>query len=144
MKLILHKGHIYLPLGNNVVINRGDFEVVIKDNINVDEYTTTAIINGEQQVFNNSFSITESQLNGPYLELKIVLVNKLDGTALEYTSDKQPITRAIVLGQPPKEWYPSTVQSLLDRLAALESKTANNFELVFEAIRELKNKGEVL
>jgi len=144
MKLILLNNHIYLPAGNGVIVKRGDFEVEVKDKINPDEFIMTASINGEQQVFTNSFSVTEDQLNSPYLELTITLTSKLDDTTIVYTSDKQPVTRAVVLGLPPKEWYPSTMQSLLDRVAILESKTKTNFDLVYKAIKELKNKGEVL
>lgn len=144
MKLILLKNHIYLPTGNNVVIRRGYFDVVVKDKININNFTMVADINGEQQVFTDQFAITEEQLSKPYLELKIILTSKTDGTVIVYTSDKQPITRAAVLGLPPNEWYPSVVQSLLDRISALESLTNENFELVFEAIKELKNRGEVL
>jgi len=144
MKLILHKNNIYLPLGNNAVIDNANFTIIVKDNINLNDYTQVVYINNNPLEFNTSFSINIKQLSGAYLELKIVLVNKYTNETIIYTSDKIPITRAVVLGLSSNEWYPSTISSILERLAVLESSTNSNFELVFNAIRELKNKGDVL
>lgn len=144
MKLILHKNHIYLPVGNNIVIKDADFNIAVKDDINLNDYVSTVYINGNAEVFNTYFTINITKLQTPYLDLKIVLTHRDTGETITYTSDKLPITRAVVLGQSSNEWYPSTMNSILERLALLENSTANNFNLVYEAIRELKNKGDVL
>ena len=144
MKLILQKNHIYLPMSNNVVIKDASFEVLIKDNIDPNDYIMTAVVNGKQKVFTNYFTVNISELASSYLDIKIILTSRVSGNTIEYVSDKYPITRAVVLGLPSNEWYPDNIRSMQDRLAELEKTSKNNFDLVFEAIRELKNRGEVL
>ena len=144
MKLILNKNHIYLPIGNNIVIKDATFNIQVKDNINLADYTSTVIINGKQKVFTDYFTINITELTEPYITLEIVLTNKNTGESIKYTADTYPVTRAVVLGMPSTEWYPDAVRSILERLAALESSSEKSFGLVYEAIRELKNRGEVL
>lgn len=144
MKLVLNKSHIYLPAGSYTITEGISFDIQYLDRNNPDDYNKTAICNGEQIIFDTGLILPITKLKGPYLDLTIVLTNKYTGDQTVYTSDKQPLTKALVLGLPSNEWYPSVLQSMMDRLAALENSTNSNFELVYQAIRELKNKGDVL
>lgn len=144
MKLVLNKNHIYLPAGSYTITEGISFDVQYLDVNKPDDYNKTAICNGEQIVFDTGLTLPITKLKGSYLDLTIVLTNKYTGDQTVYTSDKQPLTKALVLGLSSNEWYPSVLQSMMDRLAALENSTNSNFELVYQAIRELKNKGDVL
>lgn len=144
MKLILQNNHIYLPTGNNVVIKDATFNIQVNDDINIADYISSVSINGKQKEFTNYFTINVAELQDPYINLEITLINRYTGDTIKYTADKYPVTRAVVLGLPSNEWYPSTLQSLLERLADLEKKENDRYELISKAIRELNSKGDVL
>ena len=144
MKLILNKNHIYMPAGSYTITDEATFEIQAKDVSSLSDFIITVSYNGNTITTDGIFKIPVRQLTSPYLEIVITLTNRSTGHISTYTSDKQALTRAVVLGLPTNEWYPSVVQSLLDRLAALEGSSEKNFNLVFEAVRELKNRGEVL
>lgn len=144
MKLTLQKNHIYLPISNNVVIKDATFNIQIKDDINISDYIATVSINGKQKEFTDYFTVNITDLKEPYITLEIILTNRYNGEIIKYESDKYPVTRAVVLGLPSNEWYPDAVRSLLERLADLEKKEDERFELVSKAIRELNSKGDVL
>lgn len=170
MKLVLKNNYIYLP-SNDIVINNNAVicDVVVKDIINVNDFIFTAIINNtEHIVFNGSFEIPYSQLQGKFLHLVITAISKDGKYKYEYVADDYPITKAILLGLPATEWYPGAVNQLTERVANLEvtakvqgdeilsntqrldgkdkevAQLQSDLSIAEHAIIEIKNEGEIV
>lgn len=153
MELTLKNKHIYLPSYNNVLTKTDSISIKVLDKYDLKGSTMTAYINGRVLTFNQTFNIPEGSLDSKYFDLKIVIVAS-DGKQYEYISDTQPITRAIILGAPCKEWYPSIIDSMSERLKKLEQRADSleekqtecniNVTLALQGINEINNKGEVL
>lgn len=161
MKLLLKNGHIYLPVSNNVVIDNATFAIEVLDKIDLTNYNKTVIINGSQHSFTEVFTIAKKELAKQFLDLSITLTHKDTGEALEYKADTYPITRAVVLGRPFNECYPSIVNNIVERLNIIEQKHklvaadvvshwdmlkahAADIEVCEKAIVELKQEGEII
>lgn len=154
MILTLKNKHIYLPTYNNVLTNSDLVEIKVGDLLDLKNYNTTAFVNGIQIPFQGSFKIPADVLHANYLELKIVLTSISGSECIEYVADKKPITRAFILGSSSKEWYPSVVGSLIDRVTALEKSSTKhdealiehgiNITLALNGIDEINKKGDVL
>lgn len=135
MKLYLKNGHVFLPKDNKVILNKNIvFEVSVLDNIEISNYTFIANVNGSSITFINELAIPQSLIdNTSSLRLSITAINKDTNEVIKYTGDSVPLTRAIVLGINPEEYYSNTVSKMMDDILELQL-----------AVKEIVNKGDIL
>jgi len=91
-----------------------------------------------KDVENNRISIHKGELKEPYFELKVRVLHK-EGVEL-FTSDKIPLTQAIILGQPMEDKYPEIIRSLIEITRRLETQQ----EEIIRVLSYLDTKGDVL
>jgi hypothetical protein len=140
MKFILKDKHIFVVENDNLVYNNIEGEVVIDNTFVASDSRIQFSINGGlfKDVENNQISVHKGELKEPYFELKVRVLHK-EGVEL-FTSDKIPLTQAIILGQPLEEKYPEIIRSLIQATRRLETQQ----EEIIRVLEYLDTKGDVL
>ena len=91
-----------------------------------------------QDVENNHISIDKGAVKEPYFELRVRVLHK-EGVEL-FTTDKIPLTHAVILGQPMEDKYPEIIRSLIEATRRLEAQQ----EDIIQVLNYLDTKGDVL
>lgn len=154
MKLYLHKGYIYPTADSVIVIQKNEVETILLDqDIEAAQYNWTAVINGHQVPFSNSFVIDNKMMAGGKLDITIKATHKQTGDTLNYKSEPMTITRAFILGSVQENYYPEAVKDILDRVLFLEDKIKavndipelkKDVDLCLNGINEINNKGGIV
>lgn len=140
MKFILKDKHIFVVENDNLVYNNIEGEIVLDNVFVAPDNRIQFSINGGlfKDVENNQISIAKGELKEPYFELKVRVLHK-EGVEL-FTSDKIPLTQAIILGQPMEDKYPEIIRSLIEATRRLETQQ----EDIIKVLNYLDTKGDVL
>ena len=140
MKFILKDKHIFVVENHDLVYNNIEGEVVVDNTFIAPGIRIQFSINGGlfKDVENSRISIHKGELKEPYFELKVRVLHK-EGVEL-FTSDKIPLTQAIILGQPMEDKYPEIIRSLIEITRRLETQQ----EEIIRVLSYLDTKGDVL
>lgn len=140
MKFILKDKHVFVVENDNLVYNNIEGEIVLDNVFVAPDNRIQFSINGGlfKDVENNQISIAKGELKEPYFELKVRVLHK-EGVEL-FTSDKIPLTQAIILGQPMEDKYPEIIRSLIEATRRLETQQ----EDIIKVLNYLDTKGDVL
>lgn len=161
MLLQLKNNYIYLPSSEIVPFSQDAHFVIGSIDLNAADYSLVAVVNGEAIPFVHEFVIKQDKLKVAYLDITIEATHKDTGKTIKYKADRYPLTRAVILGKPSSEWYPSIIQSLKERIELLErhdvksdeaiKAQANNIasikddiEIIELAIKEINETGEIV
>ena len=140
MKFILKDGHIFVVENDNLVYNNIEADVVLDNVYSSSEAQFEFSVNNGlfRKVENGRIVIEKKELKEPYFELKIRVLDKdkVEG----YTSDKIPLTQAIILGQPMEDKYPQIIRSLIQATSRLEAQQQD----IIKVLNYLDTKGDVL
>jgi len=140
MKFILKDGHIFVMENDNLVYNNIEADVVLDNVYASPEAQLEFCINSGlfRKIENNRIIIDKKELKDPYFEIKIRVLDKdkVEG----YTSDKIPLTQAIILGQPMEDKYPQIIRSLIQATSRLEAQQQD----IIKVLNYLDTKGDVL
>jgi hypothetical protein len=122
MEFILKDGYIYLVKNETSENNRVEGTVVfeyVKDYRNKSfHYSVNG--NAYQPIKNEKIIIEKSELDKPYLDLKIKASSK-EGIEV-FKSDKLPITYLLVIGGKVEDAYTNTLNMIMTRLTRLENR----------------------
>ena len=140
MKFILKDKHIFVVENDNLVYNNIEADVVLDNVYSSSEAQFEFSVNNGlfRKVENGRIVIEKKELKEPYFELKIRVLDKdkVEG----YTSDKIPLTQAIILGQPMEDKYPQIIRSLIQATNRLEAQQKD----IIKVLNYLDTKGDVL
>jgi hypothetical protein len=140
MKFILKDSHIFVVENDNLVYNNIEADVVLDNVYSSSEAQFEFSVNNGlfRKVENGRIVIEKKELKEPYFELKIRVLDKdkVEG----YTSDKIPLTQAIILGQPMEDKYPQIIRSLIQATSRLEAQQQD----IIKVLNYLDTKGDVL
>lgn len=140
MKFILKDGHIFVVENDNLVYNNIEADVVLDNVYSSSEAQFEFSFNNGlfRKVENGRIVIEKKELKEPYFELKIRVLDKdkVEG----YTSDKIPLTQAIILGQPMEDKYPQIIRSLIQATSRLDAQQQD----IIKVLNYLDTKGDVL
>lgn len=140
MKFILKDKHIFVVENDDLVYNNVEGEVVLDNVFTAPENRIQFSVNGGlfRDLENNRIVVNKGELKEPYFELKVRVLHK-EGVEL-FTSDKIPLTQAIILGQPMEDKYPEIIRSLIEATRRLEAQQ----EDIVKVLNYLDTKGDVL
>jgi hypothetical protein len=140
MKFILKDKHIFVVENDDLVYNNIEGDIVLDNVFVAPENRIQFSVNGGlfQDVENNHISIDKGEVKEPYFELKVRVLHK-EGVEL-FTTDKIPLTHAVILGQPMEDKYPEIIRSLLEIVRRLETQQ----EDIIKVLNYLDTKGDVL
>ena len=140
MKFILKDKHIFVVENHDLVYNKLEGEVVLDDTFVAPDTKLQFCVNGGlfKEIENNQISIDKGEIKDAYFELKVRVLHK-DWVEL-FTSDKIPLTHAIILGQPMEDKYPEIIRSLIISVRKLETQQ----EDIIKVLNYLDTKGDVL
>ena len=133
VQFILKDGYIYLVKNEVSENNRVEGTVVLKY---VEDYETKKFYysvneGAYQPIKDEKIIIERSELDKPYLDLKIKASNK-EGTEV-FKTDKLPITYSLVIGGKLEDSYTQTMNMVMTRLNRLEGR-----------LKELEEVGELI
>jgi hypothetical protein len=140
MKFILKDKHIFVVENDNIVYNNIEGDIILDNVFSAPENRIQFSVNGGlfKDIENNRISIDKGELKDPHFELKVRVLHK-EGVEL-FTSDKIPLTQAIILGQPMEDKYPEIIRSLIEATRRLEAQQ----EDIIKVLNYLDTKGDVL
>lgn len=140
MKFILKDGHVFVVENDNLVYNSIEGDVVLDNVFLSPEAKIQFAVNGGlfKDVKNNRISINKGEIKEPYLELTVRVLNK-DNVEV-FTTDKIPLTHALILGQPIEDKYPEIIRSLIQATSRLEAQQKD----IIKVLNYLDTKGDVL
>lgn len=140
MKFILKDKHIFVVENDTFVYNNIEGDVVLDNVFLSPDAKLQYCINGGlfKEIQNNRISIYKGDIKEPYLELKIRVLNK-DNVEL-FTTDKIPLTHALILGQPMEDKYPEIIRSLIQVTNRLDAQQKD----IIKVLNYLDTKGDVL
>ena len=140
MKFILKDKHIFVAENDNLVYNNIEGDIILDNVFHSPENRIQFSVNGGlfQDVVNNHISIDKGAIKEPYFELRVRVLHK-EGVEL-FTTDKIPLTKALILGQPMEDKYPEIIRSLLEAVRRLEAQQ----EDIIQVLNYLDTKGDVL
>lgn len=140
MKFILKDSHIFVVENDNLVYNNIEADVVLDNVYSSSEAQFEFSFNNGlfRKIENGRIVIEKKELKEPYFELRIRVLDK--DKVESYTSDKIPLTQAIILGQPMEDKYPQIIRSLIQATSRLEAQQ----EDIIKVLNYLDTKGDVL
>lgn len=140
MKLILKDSHIFVVENDNLVYNNIEGDVVLDNVFLSPEAKVQFSVNGGlfKDVKDGRISIAKGEIKEPYLKLEVRVLNK-DNVEV-FTTDKIPLTHALVLGQPMEDKYPEIIRSLIQATSRLEAQQKD----IIKVLNYLDTKGDVL
>jgi hypothetical protein len=140
MRFILKDKHVFVVENEDLVYNNIEGEIVLDNVFNTPGSKIQFSVNGGlfKNVENNYIVIHKGDLKEPYFELKVRVVHN-EGVEL-FTSDKIPLTHAIILGQPLESTYPEIIRSLIAATRRLQAQQ----EDIIKVLNYLDTKGDVL
>jgi hypothetical protein len=140
MKFILKDKHIFVVENDDLVYNNVEGEVVLDDTFVAQDTKLQFSVNGGlfKDIEDNRISIDKGELKEPYFELKVRVLHK-DWVEL-FTTDRIPLTHALILGQPMEDKYPEIIRSLIIAVRKLETQQ----EDIIKVLNYLDTKGDVL
>ena len=140
MKFILKDKHIFVVENDDLVYNNVEGEVVLDDTFVAQDTKLQFSVNGWlfKDIQDNRISIDKGELKEPYFELKVRVLHK-DWVEL-FTTDRIPLTHALILGQPMEDKYPEIIRSLIIAVRKLETQQ----EDIIKVLNYLDTKGDVL
>lgn len=140
MKLILKDSHIFVVENDNLVYNNIEGDVVLDNVFLSPEAKVQFSVNGGlfKDVKDGRISIAKGEIKEPYLKLEVRVLNK-DNVEV-FTTDKIPLTHALVLGQPMEDKYPEIIRSLIQATNRLEAQQKD----IIKVLNYLDTKGDVL
>jgi len=140
MKFFLKDKHIYVVENHDLVYNTIEGEVIVGDIFLSPDAKIQFSVNGGlfKEVKNNKIRIDKGEIKEAYFELTVRILNK---DAVEvYTTDKIPLTHALILGQPIEHTYPEIIRSLIEATRRLDVQQQD----IIKVLNYLDTKGEVL
>jgi hypothetical protein len=140
MKFILKDKHIFVVENDNLVYNSIEGDVVLDNAFLSPGAKIEFSVNGGlfKEVKNNKIRIDKGEIKEAYFELTVRILNK---DAVEvYTTDKIPLTHALILGQPMEYTYPEIIRSLIEATRRLDVQQQD----IIKVLNYLDTKGEVL
>ena len=140
MKFVLKDSHIFVVENDNLVYNNIEGDVVLDNVFLSPEAKIQFAVNGGlfKEVENNRILIAKADVKEPYFELTIRVLNK-DSVEV-FTTDKIPLTHALILGQPMEDKYPQIIRSLIQATSRLEAQQQD----IIKVLNYLDTKGDVL
>jgi hypothetical protein len=140
MKFILKDKHIFVVENDNLVYNNIEGDVVLDDVFLSPEAKIQFAVNGGlfKDIENNRILIEKADVKEPYFELTVRVLNK-DNVEV-FTTDKIPLTHALILGQPMEDKYPQIIRSLIQATSRLEAQQQD----IIKVLNYLDTKGDVL
>jgi hypothetical protein len=140
MKFILKDKHIFVVENDNLVYNSIEGDVVLDDVFLSPEAKIQFSVNGGlfKDIENNRILIEKADVKEPYFELTVRVLNK-DNVEV-FTTDKIPLTHALILGQPMEDKYPQIIRSLIQATSRLEAQQQD----IIKVLNYLDTKGDVL
>jgi hypothetical protein len=140
MKFILKDKHIFVVENDDLVYNNVEGKVVLDDTFVAPNTKLQFSVNGGlfKDIEDNRISIDKGELKEPYFELKVRVLHK-DWVEL-FTTDRIPLTHALILGQPMEDKYPEIIRSLIIAVRKLETQQ----EDIIKVLNYLDTKGDVL
>ena len=151
MKLILKDNHIFVVENDNLVYNNIEADVVLDNVFLSPEARVQFSVNGGlfKDIKDGRVLIPKVDIKEPYLKLEIRVLNK-DNVEV-FTTDKIPLTHALILGQPVEDKYPEIIRSLIQatsRLEAQQIEAISRLEAqqqdIIKVLNYLDTKGDVL
>lgn len=140
MKLILKDGHIFVVENDNLVYNNIEADVVLDNVFLSPEAKIQFSVNGGlfKDIKDGRISVAKGEIKEPYLKLEVRVLNK-DNVEV-FTTDKIPLTHALILGQPMQDKYPEIIRSLIQATSRLEAQQKD----IIKVLNYLDTKGDVL
>lgn len=140
MKFILKDKHIFVVENDNLVYNNIEADVVLDNVFLSPEAKIQFSVNGGlfKDVKDGRISIAKGEIKEPYLKLEVRVLNK-DNVEV-FTTDKIPLTHALILGQPMEDKYPEIIRSLIQATSRLENQQKD----IIKVLNYLDTKGDVL
>jgi hypothetical protein len=147
MKFILKDKHIFVVENDDLVYNNIEGDVIIGDTFTSPEAKIQFSVNGGlfKEVKNNKISIDKEEIKEPYFELTVRILN--NDSVEVFTTDKIPLTHALILGHPIENKYPEIIRSLIEstrRLDAQQKDIQAQQQDIIKVLNYLDTKGEVL
>jgi hypothetical protein len=140
MKFILKDKHVFIVENDNLVYNNIEGDVVLDNVFLSPEAKVQFSVNGGlfKDIKNSRITINKGEIKEPYLELTVRVLNK-DNVEV-FTTDKIPLTHALILGQPIEDKYPEIIRSLIQATNRLEAQQKD----IIKVLNYLDTKGDVL
>jgi hypothetical protein len=140
MKFILKDKHVFIVENDNLVYNNIEGDVVLDNVFLSPEAKIQFSVNGGlfKDIKNSRITINKGEIKEPYLELTVRVLNK-DNVEV-FTTDKIPLTHALILGQPIEDKYPEIIRSLIQATNRLEAQQKD----IIKVLNYLDTKGDVL
>ena len=140
MKFILKDKHIFVVENEDLIYNNIEGDVVLDNVFLSPEAKVQYSVNGGlfKDVKGGRISIAKGEIKEPYFELRIWVLNK-DNVEV-FTTDKIPLTHALILGQPIETIYPEIIRSLIQATSRLENQQKD----IIKVLNYLDTKGDVL
>jgi len=120
MKFILKDKHIFVVENDNLVYNNIEGNVVLDDVFVSPEAKIQFSVNGGlfKEVKDGKIVLNKEEIKEPYFELTVRVLNK--DTVEVFTTDKIPLTHALILGHPIENRYPEIIRSLIEATNRLD------------------------
>lgn len=125
---------------HDLVYNTIEGEVIVGDIFLSPDAKIQFSVNGGlfKEVKNNKIRIDKGEIKEAYFELTVRILNK---DAVEvYTTDKIPLTHALILGHPIESKYPEIIRSLIEATRRIDAQQKD----IIKVLNYLDTKGEVL
>lgn len=140
MKFVLKDKHIFVVENDDLVYNNIEGDVILDDVFLSPEAKIQFAVNGGlfKDIKNGKIRINKGELKEPYLELTVRVLNK-DNVEV-FTTDKIPLTHALIVGQPMENTYPEIIRSLIEATNRLDAQQKD----IIKVLNYLDTKGDVL
>ena len=140
MKFILKDKHIFVVENDNLVYNNIEGNVVLDDVFVSPEAKIQFSVNGGlfKEIKDGKIVLNKGEIKEPYFELTVRVLNK--DTVEVFTTDKIPLTHAIILGHPIENRYPEIIRSLIEATNRLDSQQKD----IIKVLNYLDTKGDLL
>jgi hypothetical protein len=140
MKFILKDKHIFVVENDNLVYNNIEGNVVLDDVFVSPEAKIQFSVNGGlfKEVKDGKIVLNKEEIKEPYFELTVRVLNK--DTVEVFTTDKIPLTHALILGHPIENRYPEIIRSLIEATNRLDVQQKD----IIKVLNYLDTKGDLL
>lgn len=139
MKFVLKNDYIFIVENEDLVYNNIEGEIVLENPSSDSSKIQYSVNDGLfKDVENNRISINTKELKEPYLSLRIRILHK--DFVENFSTDKIPLTHALILGQPVEHQLPKTIRLLFEEIKLLKEGQKD----IVKVLEYLDTKGDVL
>lgn len=144
MQFILKDGYIYLVKNEIPENNKFEGNVVIKyvDNFENKKFYFSVNNKKYRPIVNETITLEDEDLAGPYIELIIKAVNKDEVDV--FKSDRLPLTRSIIVGEKIEDVYPNAINGLNQHIEKVYERLQDQVKRLEKRIKDLEEVGDLI